>query len=363
MFKKLFGKKAQTNTVEDNANEDSANIADEATLAADNAADQNIEPSTPATDLAVPEPSKKTWFKRLTQGLSKSNSNLVSGIGNIFTKKKLDDETLEALEDILIQADLGTQTAMKISEALAKTSYDKEIEPEQIRQLLNQEITQILTPVAKPLIIDTKIKPYIILMTGVNGAGKTTTIGKMAAKLQAEGKKVMLAAGDTFRAAAVEQLTIWGQRANVPVVTAPAGSDAASLAFEAIDQARAQNIDVLLIDTAGRLQNRSELMDELEKIVRVIKKQDATAPHATLLVLDATTGQNAVNQAQIFGDKINISGLVMTKLDGTAKGGILVAIAAKFKLPVHYIGIGETIDDLAPFDAKQFADALTQTNL
>lgn len=311
---------------------------------------------------AEPAP-KKSWFKRLTQGLSKSNSNLVAGIGNIFTKKKLNDDTLEELEDILIQADLGTDTAIKICEGLAKTSYDKEIEPEEIRQMLNREITEILEPVAKPLVIDASIKPYIILMTGVNGAGKTTTIGKMAQKYQAEGKKVMLAAGDTFRAAAVEQLAIWGDRAGVPVVTAPEGSDAASLAFEAIAKAREQNIDILLIDTAGRLQNRTELMDELEKIVRVIRKQDATAPHASLLVLDATTGQNAVNQAQIFSEKVDISGLVMTKLDGTAKGGILVAIAAKFKLPVHYIGVGETIDDLEPFDAAEFANALTQTNL
>ena len=258
---------------------------------------------------------------------------------------------------------MGTETAVRICEGLAATSYDKEIEPEEIRQLLNKEITQILEPVAKPLVIDASIKPFIILMTGVNGAGKTTTIGKMAQKFQAEGKKVMLAAGDTFRAAAVEQLAIWGERAGVPVVTAPEGSDAASLAFEAIAKAREQDIDILLIDTAGRLQNRTELMDELEKIVRVIRKQDATAPHASLLVLDATTGQNAVNQAQIFAEKVDISGLVMTKLDGTAKGGILVAIAAKFGLPVHYIGVGESIDDLEPFDAAEFADALTQTNL
>lgn len=357
MFKKLFGKKKKPDTAPDEVIEQP--VEKLATETVEQITEEIIEP----IEVKVEPQPKKSWFNRLTKGLSKSNSNLVSGIGNIFTKRKLDDETLEALEDILIQADLGTETAIKISEGLAKTSYDKEIEPEEIRKLLNQEITQILQPVAKPLVIDTNIKPYIILMTGVNGAGKTTTIGKMAQKLQAEGKKVMLAAGDTFRAAAVEQLAVWGERANVPVITAPEGSDAASLAFDAIGKAREQNIDVLLIDTAGRLQNRTELMDELEKIVRVIRKQDATAPHASLLVLDATTGQNAISQAQIFSDKVDISGLVMTKLDGTAKGGILVAIAAKFGLPVHYIGVGETIDDLEPFDAAEFANALTQTNL
>lgn len=364
MFKKLFGKKKKPDTAPDEVIEQPVEKLVEETV--EQITEEIIESIgtqiIPIENKAEPAP-KKSWFNRLTHGLSKSNSNLVSGIGNIFTKRKLDDETLEALEDILIQADLGTETAIKISEGLAKTSYDKEIEPEEIRKLLNQEITQILQPVAKPLVIDANIKPYIILMTGVNGAGKTTTIGKMAQKLQAEGKKVMLAAGDTFRAAAVEQLAVWGERANVPVITAPEGSDAASLAFDAIGKAREQNIDVLLIDTAGRLQNRTELMDELEKIVRVIRKQDATAPHASLLVLDATTGQNAISQAQIFSDKVDISGLVMTKLDGTAKGGILVAIAAKFGLPVHYIGVGETIDDLEPFDAAEFANALTQTNL
>lgn len=373
MFKKLFGRKKKNETLPETPIEEIEELVEDAVqeeiepaaeLIAEPVTQEIIEaaPESEAEVIAEPAP-KKSWFKRLTQGLSKSNSNLVSGIGNIFTKKKLNDDTLEELEDILIQADLGAETAVKICEGLARSSYDKEIEPEEIRQLLNREISQILEPVAKPLIINAGVKPFIILMTGVNGAGKTTTIGKMAQKLQSEGKKVMLAAGDTFRAAAVEQLAVWGERAGVPVVTAPEGSDAASLAFEAIAQARKQNIDVLLIDTAGRLQNRIELMDELEKIVRVIRKQDATAPHASLLVLDATTGQNAISQAQIFSDKVDISGLVMTKLDGTAKGGILVAIAAKFKLPVHYIGVGETIDDLEPFDASEFADALTQTNL
>lgn len=363
MFKKLFGKKKKPDEVVEAVEELVEEIVEPIVqdIVEEQAIEEVVEQVTETVEVKA-EP-KKSWFKRLTQGLSKSNNNLVSGIGGIFTKRKLDDDTLEALEDILIQADLGTETAVRICEGLAATSYDKEIEPEEIRQLLNKEITQILEPVAKPLVIDASIKPFIILMTGVNGAGKTTTIGKMAQKFQAEGKKVMLAAGDTFRAAAVEQLAIWGERAGVPVVTAPEGSDAASLAFEAVAKAREQDIDILLIDTAGRLQNRTELMDELEKIVRVIRKQDATAPHASLLVLDATTGQNAVNQAQIFAEKIDISGLVMTKLDGTAKGGILVAIAAKFGLPVHYIGVGESIDDLEPFDAAEFADALTQTNL
>ncbi|NRA86245.1 MAG: signal recognition particle-docking protein FtsY [Rhizobiales bacterium] len=364
MFKKLFGKKSKQETPK----VESVKIL-EVEQAPKNVEEAPKETVEDAPNIIIEEEVetvkqvKKTWFKRLTQGLSKSNNNLVSGIGNIFTKRKLDDDTLEALEDILIQADLGTETAVKISEQLAASSYDKEIEPEEIRQMLNAEITNILEPVAIPLTIDAAHKPYIILMTGVNGAGKTTTIGKMAAKFQAEGKKVMLAAGDTFRAAAVQQLVVWGERANVPVVSGAEGGDAAGLAYDAIAKAKQQDIDVLLIDTAGRLQNRSELMDELEKIVRVIKKQDETAPHASLLVLDATTGQNAISQANIFSQKINISGLIMTKLDGTARGGILVAIAAKFGLPVHYIGVGETIDDLEPFIASEFADALTQNNL
>ncbi len=350
MFKKLFGKKDKQPSEQ----------AVEETVTPEQAVEKTATPE----QIATPEPTepKKSWFSRLTKGLSKSNNNLVSGIGDVFNKKKLDDDTLEALEDILILADLGTDTAIKISERLATSRYDKYVEPEEVRQMLNAEITKILEPVAQPLIIDDSHKPYIILMTGVNGAGKTTTIGKMAHKFQAAGKSVMLAAGDTFRAAAVQQLTEWGKRANVPVISTSNGSDAAGLAFDAIAAARKQNVDILMIDTAGRLQNRSELMDELIKIVRVIKKQDATAPHASLLVLDATTGQNAINQTEIFSQKINISGLVMTKLDGTAKGGILVAIAAKFKLPVHYIGVGETIDDLEPFNAEQFSNALTQTN-
>lgn len=312
---------------------------------------------------AAPEPAsepekKKSWFQRLTTGLKRSSDQLTDNITAVFTKRKLDQGTLDDLEDILIQADLGIDTAMTITEALARDKFDKEISAQDVRAVLAVEIEKVLTPVAQPLAIDTARAPFVILMIGVNGSGKTTTIGKLAQKLSDDGKKVMLAAGDTFRAAAIEQLQIWGERTGAPVITRPTGSDASGLAFDAVTEAREAGSDVLIIDTAGRLQNRDELMAELEKIIRVIKKVDESAPHAVLLTLDATTGQNALNQVEIFGQRAGVTGLVMTKLDGTARGGILVAIAKKFGMPVHYLGVGEGVDDLESFAAKDFAEAI-----
>ncbi len=301
---------------------------------------------------------KTSWLQRLRSGLSRSSSTLGGGIAAIFTKRKLDAGTLEELEDILIQADLGVETAMTIAERLAKGRFDKEISPQDVRRVLAEEVQKVLEPVALPLEIDASLSPHVILVVGVNGTGKTTTIGKLSAKFAAEGKSVMLAAGDTFRAAAVEQLKIWGARTGADVIARDTGADAAGLVFDAMNEAKAKGVDVLLIDTAGRLQNRSELMAELEKVVRVIKKQIPDAPHSVLLTLDATTGQNAVSQVEIFGKTAGVTGLVMTKLDGTARGGILVAISAKHKVPVHFIGVGEGVDDLEPFAAKDFAEAI-----
>ena len=298
------------------------------------------------------------WFSKLKAGLSKSSTKIVGGISDIFTKRKLDDDALEELEDVLITADLGPATAAKLTSALAKGRYDKEISDDEVRRFLAAEITEILEPIAKPLEIRADVKPHIVLVVGVNGSGKTTTIGKLAQHYKEQGKKVMLAAGDTFRAAAVEQLQIWGQRTGCDVVAGKTGADASGLVYGAIEQAKAASCDILLVDTAGRLQNKKSLMAELEKIVRVINKLDAAAPHTTLLVLDATTGQNAHSQVEVFRDMVSISGLVLTKLDGTAKGGVLVALAEKFGLPVHAIGVGETADDLKPFDAGLYARSL-----
>ncbi|MEX0628097.1 MAG: signal recognition particle-docking protein FtsY [Cucumibacter sp.] len=298
------------------------------------------------------------WLARLTSGLEKSSGSLAGNIASVLTQRRLDAETLEALEEVLIQADLGVETSMAITASLRRDRFDKDISSAEIREAMAAEIETALTQVALPLTLDAAQKPNVILIVGVNGTGKTTTIGKLSARLKSEGHKVMLAAGDTFRAAAIEQLEIWGARAGVPVVARPAGSDASGLVFEAVERAKAEGMDVLIVDTAGRLQNRDELMRELEKIVRVIGKAIPGAPHAVLLVLDATTGQNAVNQVEIFGQKAGVTGLVMTKLDGTARGGILVAIANRFRLPVHFIGVGEAIEDLAPFAAKDFARAI-----
>lgn len=301
---------------------------------------------------------KKGWLARLRAGLSRTSSRLSDGISGIFSGRKLDDAALEDLEDLLITSDLGVETAAKLSAELARTRFDKEVSADEIRNALAAQVTTILEPVAKPLTADPAHRPHIILVTGVNGSGKTTTIGKLAKRLKEDGKSVMLAAGDTFRAAAIEQLKIWGERSGCPVVSTSQGADAASLAFEAIDRARAENMDVLIIDTAGRLQNREDLMQQLQKVVRVIAKQDETAPHDTLLVLDATTGQNAHSQVETFQSMCNVTGLIVTKLDGSARGGVLVALAEKFALPVHAIGVGEGEDDLRPFEADAFAKSL-----
>ena len=305
---------------------------------------------------------KKSLFQRMKEGLTRSTKSLSDGITGIFTKKKLDAATLEELEELLIAADLGLDAAAAVTEAVGRDRYDKEVSPEEIRTILASEIAKVLKPVERPLEIDATKKPFVLLMAGVNGAGKTTTIGKIGAKLKAEGKSVMLAAGDTFRAAAVEQLKVWGARIGAPVCSTKVGGDAAGLAYEALARAKEEGTDVLMIDTAGRLQNKADLMAELEKVIRVMRKLDPEAPHAALLVLDATTGQNAVNQVEIFGKVAGITGLVVTKLDGTARGGILVAIARKFGLPVHMIGIGEGIDDLQTFNAEAYARAITGAN-
>ena len=299
-----------------------------------------------------------SWFERLKSGLARSSRQLGDSISSIFTKRKLDEATLQDLEDVLIQADLGLETALRITDTLASSRYGKDISTDEVRTIMSDEIKKVLEPVARPLELDLSHKPHVILVVGVNGTGKTTTIGKLAAKLTAGGLKVMLAAGDTFRAAAIEQLHIWGDRVNAPVVSTKLGADAASLAYDAYEKAKAAGSDVLIIDTAGRLQNKTELMDELAKIVRVLSKHDPDAPHTVLQTLDATTGQNALNQVEIFRNIAGVNGLVMTKLDGTARGGILVAIAAKYKLPVYFIGVGEGIDDLEPFAASDFAEAI-----
>ena len=320
-------------------------------------------PQTPGPPEMSPPPQgaapKTSWMQRLASGLKRSSDQLTGGIAEIFTKKKLDQAMLAELEDVLIQADFGLDVASSITAALRRDRFERDISPEEVRALMAAEIERTLAPVAQPLPIDAAQKPFVILMVGVNGSGKTTTIGKLASLFSAQGKSVILAAGDTFRAAAIEQLQVWGQRTGAPVIARPAGSDAAGLAFDALTEAKAQGRDILIIDTAGRLQNRDELMGELEKIIRVIKKVDPSAPHATLLTLDATTGQNALNQVEIFGRRAGVTGLVMTKLDGTARGGILVAIARKYGLPVHFIGVGEGIDNLEPFAADDFARALT----
>ncbi|MGD0641770.1 MAG: signal recognition particle-docking protein FtsY [Roseiarcus sp.] len=313
----------------------------------------------PAPAPAASEPApKRSWLARLTAGLSRSSSAISRGISDIFTKRKLDAGSLDDLEDVLIQADLGVGVATRIRQAVGSGRYDKAIEPDEVKAILAAEVERILAPVARPLAIDAAKKPFVVLVVGVNGSGKTTTIGKLAAQFAADGLKVTLAAGDTFRAAAIEQLRIWAARTGADIVARDQGGDAAGLAFDALTSARASGADVMLMDTAGRLQNRAELMSELEKIIRVMKKVDPEAPHATLLVLDATVGQNALSQVEIFGRIAGVTGLVMTKLDGTARGGILVAIAEKFGLPVHFIGVGEGVDDLEPFAARDFAEAI-----
>jgi fused signal recognition particle receptor len=301
---------------------------------------------------------EQSWWQRLSGGLKRTSSSIGGAIADLVTKRKLDAAMLDELEETLIRADLGVDVAARISDAVGQGRYDKAISPDEVKGVVADEVEKVLAPVAKPLAIDPARKPHVILIVGVNGTGKTTTIGKLAAHLTGEGRKVMLAAGDTFRAAAIDQLKIWGERTGAPVIAREPGSDAASLAFDALTAAKEQGIDILLLDTAGRLQNKAGLMQELEKIVRVLKKVDDTAPHAVLLVLDATVGQNALSQVEIFQKVAGVTGLVMTKLDGTARGGILVALAETYKLPVHFIGVGEGIDDLAPFTARDFAQAI-----
>ena len=301
---------------------------------------------------------KPSWWQRLKGGLSRTSSSIGSAIGDLVTKRKLDAGTVEELEEVLIRADLGVAVARRVAAAVGEGRYDKAVTADDVKAILADEVETILAPVALPLSIDAARKPFVILVVGVNGSGKTTTIGKLAARFSGDGRRVMLAAGDTFRAAAIDQLKVWGTRTHSPVIATTPGADAAGLAFEALTAAREQATDVLIVDTAGRLQNKAGLMGELEKIVRVIKKVEPTAPHAVLLVLDATVGQNALSQVEEFTRTAGVTGLVMTKLDGTARGGILVAIAAKHKVPVHFIGIGEGVEDLAPFAARDFARAV-----
>jgi fused signal recognition particle receptor len=304
-------------------------------------------------------PPPPTFFERLRAGLSRSTSGLSDSIVGIVAKRKLDAASIAELEEALIKADLGPAFAARIAQQVGDGRFGADVSDYDIREFLRSELLKVLKPVEKPLVVDGDKKPFVILVAGVNGTGKTTTIGKLAKRFAGNGAKVVLAAGDTFRAAAIEQLTIWAQRTGATIVAKQAGADAAGLAFEALEKARASGADVLLIDTAGRLQNKAGLMAELEKIVRVLKKLDPTAPHATLLVLDATTGQNAISQVEGFKGVVPLTGLVMTRLDGTAKGGILAALAQKYALPVHYIGVGEGADDLQPFSADNFAKALT----
>ena len=350
---------------------ESAPEADEGVAPENLAADPAVEPeprrlivrdrvsnAEPAIAAEPVQEERGSWWSRLRQGLSRTSGQLTGQISGIFTKRRLDEDTLQDLEDVLLQADLGVETAMRITDALSASRYGRDISPAEVQKVMADEIAKALAPVARPLELDLSHKPHVILVVGVNGTGKTTTIGKLAAKLSAGGLKVTLAAGDTFRAAAIEQLKIWGERTGSKVVSTKLGADAAGLAYEAFETARADGADVLIIDTAGRLQNRTELMDELAKVVRVIGKLDPDAPHTVLQTLDATTGQNALNQVEIFKNVAGVNGLVMTKLDGTARGGILVAIAARHKLPVYFVGVGEGIDDLEPFEAADFASAI-----
>jgi fused signal recognition particle receptor len=306
----------------------------------------------------TPGTPKQSWWRRLSSGLKRTSSALGTAVADLVIRRKLDRAMLDDIEDVLLRADLGTTVAARIADAVGAGRYDKAISADEVKAVVATEVEKVLAPVAKPLEIDAAQKPFVILVVGVNGSGKTTTIGKLAAKLSAEGRKIMMAAGDTFRAAAIEQLKVWGERTKSTVIAGAQGSDSASLAFTALTAAKEQNVDVLLVDTAGRLQNKAELMNELEKVVRVIRKVDASAPHAVLLVLDATVGQNALSQVEAFHRTAGVTGLVMTKLDGTARGGILVALSDKFKLPVHFIGVGEGVEDLAPFTARDFARAI-----
>jgi fused signal recognition particle receptor len=317
------------------------------------------EPAAVALVPPAPDPEgTRGWFDRLRAGLSRSSTRLNDGINTIFLRRRLDNVALGELEELLIASDMGIGVSGEVVEALRRTRFNQEVAPEEVRAALADEVIRLVEPVMKPLRIDLAKRPFVILVVGVNGSGKTTTIGKLAKQYRDAGKSVMLAAGDTFRAAAVEQLQIWGERAGCPVMTRPTGSDAAGLAYDAFERARQDGTDILLIDTAGRLHNKADLMGELQKIVRVLKKVDAAAPHAVLLVLDATVGQNAHAQAEIFREVVGVTGIVMTKLDGTAKGGVLVSLAEKYGIPIHAIGIGEGAEDLRPFEARAYARSL-----
>ncbi|RWX65199.1 signal recognition particle-docking protein FtsY [Mesorhizobium sp. M2A.F.Ca.ET.039.01.1.1] len=318
---------------------------------------KKVEQKAEPAKTSEPAP-RRSWFQRMREGLARSSRELTGNIAGVFTKRKLDEDTLQDLEDVLIRADLGVETALRVTDSLASSRYGRDVSDSEVRAVMAAEVEKVLMPVAKPLELDLSHKPHVILVVGVNGTGKTTTIGKLAAKLTDGGLKVMLAAGDTFRAAAIEQLKIWGERTKSPVIATKLGADAAGLAYDAFEKAKEAGSDVLIIDTAGRLQNKTELMAELEKIVRVLGKLDPEAPHTVLQTVDATTGQNALNQVEIFRNVAGVNGLVMTKLDGTARGGILVAIAAKHRLPVYFIGVGEQVDDLEPFSASEFARAI-----
>jgi fused signal recognition particle receptor len=353
---RLFGAKGEAATV---------TSVDEVAAEQGNAPQQEDAPlpayvTPPAAD-PVSSTAPRSWFQRLRDGLGKTSAKLSDGITGLFTKRKLDAATLEDLEDLLIQSDIGVPMAARITSAISKGRFEKGISADDVRAILSEEVEKVLAPVARPLVIDDTRRPHVIMMVGVNGTGKTTTIGKLAARLTGEGKKVVLAAGDTFRAAAIDQLKVWGARTGCDVIARPVGSESASLAYDALKEAQSSGADVLLLDTAGRLQNKQVLMEELEKVVRVLKKLDPSAPHDVLLVLDATTGQNALNQVEVFRDRAGVTGLVMTKLDGTARGGILVAIAEKFAIPVHAVGVGEGIDDLQAFEAADFAQAIANS--
>ncbi|MBA4130025.1 MAG: signal recognition particle-docking protein FtsY [Hyphomicrobium sp.] len=362
LFGRLFGGKGEAAPALGSAPEP-VSAEDEGASPAAVTEQDTTEPVISETAAAAPLPSAepeppKSWFQRLKSGLTRTSSKLTDGITGLFTKRKLDGATLEDLEDLLIQSDLGVETSSRIIDRIAKGRFEKGISADEVREILASEVEAVLAPVAKPLEVSPANRPHVILVVGVNGGGKTTTIGKLAARFKAQGKSVLLAAGDTFRAAAIDQLKVWGERTGCDVVSSAVGAESSGLAYEALKTAKDQGVDILIVDTAGRLQNKQALMEELEKVSRVLKKLDPVAPHDVLLVLDATTGQNALQQVEIFGKRAGVTGLVMTKLDGTARGGILVAIAAKHQLPVHAIGVGEGIDDLQPFQARDFANAI-----
>lgn len=318
-----------------------------------------LTPQAASPEAAIADPAPIGFFGRLKAGLARSTARLTDSIAATFTKRRLDDAALEELEETLITADLGLPAAQRIVASFRKTRFGREVSPEEVKAALAEEIAEILAPVAMPMPVDMARAPHVVLVVGVNGVGKTTTIAKLGQQYAAQGRRVMFAAGDTFRAAAVEQLQIWGDRTGATVVAAEKhGGDAAGLAFDALTRARAESFDLLLIDTAGRLHNKTALMDELRKVVRVIKRVDATAPHSVLLVLDATTGQNAVQQAKVFSEMVDVTGIAVTKLDGSAKGGVVVALAQQFAIPLHMVGVGEGAEDLRPFDARDFARGL-----